>query len=377
VTEGPSTSDTSLSPPPAAKPNRVCIGCGATLDDGLAECPKCHHPALAIDVRHVQPATRPIEPREISAQYDRLLVLAAVLAFLSLYLPWLPGLYGAVPGWRVPYSTPDIPLDEIRHLEQVIRPNSLYYVNFIGVIALIFCRTSKRAGVRDFVASVILAVGGGYFLVYFIHEWGWCLRYSYVGPYATFMSLALFTAAGLWRTKYMPWVATSKVFLLVASAFLLTGFFLPWSLDFNGIELMLVARSFYWLGIPSEFAYVMPIFPLMGFVGFIMAFREYPKAIGRFWQYWALVFGLAALIYFRVMWATYLVGWPLGSWGVLMGLTLMTVAGFLEALPQRPIFAKVLIVLFLLASAEVWFSFLTGDVMGAVKEFFGPAPRFF
>lgn len=355
----------------------VCATCGAAIPLGSTQCPSCNPPAIVLDVRRAPTERLPLKKLELTPQFDRLLVLAALLAFLSLYLPWLPGLYGSVPGWKVPYSTPDIPLDEIRHLEEVAKPDSLFLINCVGLLALLFCRTSRHAGVRDLVASVILTVGGGYFLIYFAHEWGWCLRYSYVGPYAAFMSLGLIIGAGLWRTKYMPWVEPSKVLLLVASAFLLTGLFLPWSLDTNGLALMFIASSFNWLGVPCAFAYLMSVFPALGFVSFVMAFRESGSRLRAPWHCWAMCFGLASLVYFRVMWSAYLVGWPLGTWGVLLGLTALTVAGFLDAFPDKPLFARAITWVFVLVSVAAWISFLTGDFWGGVRDFFGPPPRFF
>jgi len=340
----------------------VCPICGAVLADGRASCGECGWFEAA-------PAAWPIRTGPVARtaamlkpQFDRLLVLAAVLAFASVYLPWLPGLYGSVPGWKVPYSQPDIPLDEIRHLEMVKRPESLFLINIVGIVAVLFCRTSRHAGLRDLVACVLLVTGGGYILAYFLDEWRWCLFYNYVGPYAAFMSMALMVTAGLLRTKFMTWVPQSRVLLLVASAFLLTGFFLPWSLDQSGAHLMFVAQHFYWMGIPKIYAYLMLVFPLLGFVGFIAAFREIPAKTNIIVRLWPLLLGLAALVYFRAVWATYLIGFPVGSWGTLAGLTVLTAAGILDVSPSRPFLMRLLLWIFAALSALVWLRFVSGEL---------------
>ena len=358
----------------------VCRICGAPLAAGV--CPACPAPTLSLDVRRSvapAPALSPLPPRVtvLVPQFDRLLVLAAVFALVSLYLPWLPGLYGPVPGWKVPYATTDVPLDEIRHLESVTRPESLFLLNFAGIVALIFCRTSRHAGIRDLVAVVLLVTGAGYMLLYFAEQWGWCLSYNYVGPYAAFTSLGIMVISGVLRPRFMPWVPRTKVLFLLAASFLLTGLFLPWSLDHIGLQLMLVVRDLTWIGVPEVFAYLILVFPVLGFVSFVMAFRDVPRRAHVFWRLWAIVPGLVSLIYFKVMWASYLAGWSLGSWGVLIGLTILTAAGFLDAFRTRPVLARVLMLVFLIVSVFVWLPFVVDDLGARLNEFFGPAPRFF
>lgn len=310
----------------------------------------------------------------LTPQFDRLLILAAILALVSLYLPWLPGLYGAVPGWKVPYSTPDISLDEIRHLETVVRPESLFIINLVGIAILAFCRTSRHAGMRDLVAGVLLVAGGGYVLIYFAREWGWCLLYNYVGPYAAFTSLGLVVASGLLRVKFMPWIRPADLLKVIAAAFLITGFFLPWSMDHTGMELMLVARHFYWLVGSEASAWVMPIFPLLGAAAFATAFWRPVWTRMRVIRYWPIYLGLAALVYFHSIWATYLIGFQIGSWGTLAGLTILTAAGITEALDSRPYIARFAVWTFVVASAAVWFSQLTGNLGGVLREFFNVPP---
>ena len=170
-------------------------------------------------------------------------------------------------------------------------------------------------------------------------------------------------AAGLLRTKFMQWVPPSRVLLLVASAFLLTGFFLPWSLDQTGVHLMIVARHFYWLGVPKTYAYLMLVFPLLGFVGFIAAFREIPQETNFVVRLWPVFLGLPALVYFRAVWATYLVGFPVGSWGTLLGLTILTAAGILDISPKRTFLIRLLMWVFIFASVFVWLPVVDGAVV--------------
>jgi hypothetical protein len=362
--------------PSAAKNGRelACPVCGAAISNGQPGCGECGWMRAAPSPARLKPG--PLPPREyvLRQQFDRLLVLAAILAFASLYLAWLPGLYEPIEGWKVSYATPNMPLDELRHLEMVARPESVLLLNVVGFLALLFCRTSRHAGVRDLVACVLLVAGGGYLLIYFAHEWGWCLPYNYVGAYAGFLALGLVVASGLLRTKFMPWIAQSRAFLLVASAFLLTGFFLPWSLDRNGVQLMVVAQDFYWLGVPRIYAYLMLVFPLLGFVGFIATFRPVPKSTNFVVRLWPLFLGLAALVYFRTVWATYLAGFPLGSWGILAGLTILTAAGILDISPSRPLIGKFLAWAFFAASFAAWLSFLTGGLGGIFAQFPGFTP---
>jgi hypothetical protein len=305
------------------------------------------------------------------------LILAVLLALASLYLPWLPGLYGPVPGWKVPYAAPDVSLDQIRHLEAVARPDSLFLLSFVSIVAFLLCRTSRYAGVRDIVAAVVLVAGGGYLLVYFADEWGWCLSYNYVGPYAAFASLILMVISGLLRSKFMPWISRDRILLLLASAFLVTGWFMPWSKDYTGVELLLVSREFYWLGSARIYTLLMPIFPLLGVVAFAAAFVELP-AIPRFMQKcWPLCFGLAALAYFRAFWATYLVGFPLGSWGTLAGLSILTVAGFYHACHRNTFVARAFAWSFVPASVIAWFAFITGKSFWSVLTGFFSGVRVF
>ncbi len=355
----------------------LCAVCGAELVEGRLACPRCKCPTVPLDVRRVAPSPLPPRSIEFAPQFDRLLVLASFLALASLYLPWVPGLSNWVPGWKLPYAAAEIPLDEIRHLENVARPESLFFLNFAGIVALIFCRTSRHAGLRDLVATVLLVAGGGYTFIYFAQQWGWSLSYNYVGPYAGFASLGLMVIAGLLRPRFMPWVPQSKVLFLVASAFLLTGLFFPWSLDSIGFRLMFVAREFYWTGVPRACAYLMLIFPVLGFAAFVTAFRQRPIGAPWFVRSWAVLFGIASLVYFRVMWASYLVGWPLGSWGILLGLTVLTAAGFLEAFPTRPFLARLLLWAFVLVSAVAWLTYAAQSFMPALHEFLSPPERFF
>ncbi|MCD6405970.1 MAG: hypothetical protein J7M19_09100 [Planctomycetes bacterium] len=321
------------------------------------------------DLLHLGGAHRLLRPR-----FDRVLILGVFLAFLSLYLPWLPGLYSAVPGWKVPYCAPSVSLDVIRHLEAVKRPESLFLLSLVGVIALVFSRTSRYAGVRDFVAAIILAAGGGYALIYFADEWGWCLLYNYVGPYAAFTALALVVLAGVRRTTFVPWVPVSRALLLLASAFLITGWFMPWSLDHSGVMLLLASKQFYWLGSLKIYTVLMPIFPLLGVAAFLSAFIDLPALPAFVRRGWPLSFGLATLIYFRAVWAAYLVGFPLGSWGTLTGLTLLTAAGIFHVLPRRPFLAKALLLVFVAADAAVWISFLSGGRLLALTGEFLSVP---
>ena len=344
-------------------PQAACPVCGSPLgekrpaagDSGVLR-------ALPSEEKRLKPA--PLPPRETTLwqQFDRLLVFATFLAFACLYLPWLPGLYGPIQGWKVYYSTPDMTLDELRHWEMVERPESLYSILVAGFIGLLFCRTSRHVGVRDLVASVLLVAGGGYLLTYFAHEWGWCLLYYYVGPYAAFLALALLVVAGLLRTKFMPWIGQSQVFRLLASAFLLTGFFLPWSLDQSGVHLMLVAQNFYWLGIPRVYAYLMSVFPALGFVSFVTAFRNVPRKTNLFVRLWPLILGSAALVYFHTAWTPYLAGFPLGSWGTLGGLTILTASGLLEIKPSKPAVGQLLMWAFLVVSVVFWLAVFRGGL---------------
>ena len=345
-----------------------CPVCGVALAAGAAFCGKCGWLRPAPAPERLKPT--PLLPREYSlvAQFDRLLVLAAILAFTSLYLPWLPGINGSVPGWNVPYSALDVPLDEIRRIEEVKRPESLFLLNAVGFLALLFCRTSRHAGLRDQAACVLLVNGGGYILLYFAHEWGWCLLYNYAGPYLAFLALGLVVLAGLLRTKFMPWIAQSRVYLMLASAFLLTGFFLPWSLDHSGAHLMVVAQQFYWLGIPRAYAYPMIIFPILGFVGFIAAFCQIPRATHFIVRVWPLWVGVAALIYFRYVWVTYLAGVPLGSWGTLAGLTLLSSAGIMDIWPTRPALGRFAVWVFLAVSLGAWLSGFEGGLAGIMAK---------
>ncbi len=302
-------------------------------------------------VRHGPPQLRP--------QFDRLLILAAVLGFLSLYLPWLPGLYGPVPGWRVPYSALEIPLDQIRWLEDVARPDSLFLMPLVGALGLLFCRTSRYAGVRDVAAAVLLVAGGGYVLIYFFAEWSWCLLYYYVGSYAAFMSLGLTVVAGLLRTRWMPWMPRNRLLLLAASAYLMTAWFMPWSRDYSGVMLWRISPQFYWLGSARPYALLMPIFPLLGMAAFASVFME-PTFLPKFMRRcWALCFGLAALAYFRALWARYLAGFTLGAWGTLAGLSLLSAAGIFQIFPERPMLARLLVWLFTLMSIVFWLAFIT------------------
>lgn len=316
-------------------------------------------------------------PLRLRPQFDRLLILAAILAFVSLYLPWLPGLYGAVPGWKVPYSAPEVSLDQLRHLEEVVRPDSLFLMSLVGVLALVFCRTSRYAGVRDIVAAVLLVAGGGYVLVHFVDEWSWCLSYYYVGPYAAFTSLGLTVVAGLMRTRYMRWIPRSRVLLLVASAFLMTAWFMPWSRDYSGVGLWRASPQFYWLGSAKPYAALMPIFPLLGVAAFVSVFME-PTFLPRFARKcWALCLGLAAIIYFRALWAGYLSGFALGSWGTLAGLSLLTAAGIYQTFPGKPFLARLLVWLFAITSVVGWLAFVTGEWPGRLLEdFFSRGPVF-
>jgi len=331
-----------------------------------------------------RPETRPSRPRAeprrrvlLKPHFDLLLIAAGVLAFLSLYLPWLPAIYGTVPGWMVPYSTADLMLDEIRHLEDVRRPESLFILSFVGAAALLFSRTSRFAGLRDLAASILLTVGGGYVLVYFAGEWGWCLLYHHVGPYAAFTALALVVAAGLRRINYMPRTPAARLFLLLAGAFLATGFFLPWSLDHTGLGLMFVARKFYWMASLRAYAVLMPIFPLLGAGAFAAAFGEPPWLPAFLKRSWALWLAVGALVYFRVMWAPYLSGFPLGSWGTLFGLLLLGSAGILKALPGHPRVARFLVWAFLAVNAVVWARYLVqGGLLETLGEFFRVPPPF-
>lgn len=316
-------------------------------------------------------------PLRLRPQFDRLLIVAAVLAFLTLYLPWLPGLYGPVPGWKVPYAAPEVSLDQVRHLEDVERPDSLFLMSLVGVLALVFCRTSRYAGVRDIVAAVLLVSGGGYVLIYFVDEWSWCLSYNYVGPYAAFGSLVITVAAGLLRTRFMPWTPKSRVLLLAASAFLMTAWFLPWSQDYSGMALWRASPQFYWLGTVRPYAALMPVFPLLGVAAFVSAFVE-PGFLPFFMRKcWALCFGLAAIIYFRALWAGYLTGFKLGSWGTLAGLTILTSAGIFHVLREKPFLARLLVWLFLIVSILGWLSFVTGDgSLEPLDAFFRRGPVF-
>ena len=165
--------------------------------------------------------------KELRSHFDRMLIFASVLLLLCLYLPWLPGMYGSIPGWKIPYSIPDIPLDEIRHLDSVDRPDSIFLLNFIAVGVLVFCRTSSISGLRDLVASIVLVVGGTYAGVYFAGEWGWCFFYHYVGCYVAFAALAMVVASGLFRMRLIRQMPLVKSLLLLSGAFLITGWFLP------------------------------------------------------------------------------------------------------------------------------------------------------
>ncbi len=315
--------------------------------------------------------------RLLRPRFDRVLILGVSLAFVSLYLPWLPGLYGAIPGWKVPYCAPSVSLDIIRHLEAVKRPESLFLLSLVGVMALVFCRTSRYAGVRDIVAAIILTAGGGYALIYFADEWGWCLLYNYVGPYAAFTALVLVVSAGLRRTTFVPWVPVSRALLLLASAFLITGWFMPWSLDHSGVMLLLASKEFYWLGSLKIYTVLMPIFPLLGIAAFLSAFGDLPALPAFIRRSWPLSFGLATLIYFRAVWAAYLAGFPLGSWGTLVGLTLLTAAGIFRVLPHRPFLAKFLLLVFVAVDAAVWISFLSGGhLLALAGEFLSVPPPF-
>ena len=307
-------------------------------------------------------------------QFDRFLILAALLAFASIYLPWLPGLYGAVPGWRVPTAMPDVSLDIIRHLETLRRPESIFLLDLVGILAILFCRTSRHAGFRDQVASLLLVTGGGYTLIYFAHEWAWALAYSYVGPYAALLALGLVIVAGIFRTKFMPWISPGKVLMLSASAFLLTAFFLPWSLDKSGIALMMTARGFYWLGVPKVYAWLMIVFPLLGFVGFISVFHELPKTSFFFLRCWPICVGIAALIYFHSVWAEYLIGFPLGSWGTLSGLVLLVAAGILEYFSWNLALGRFIAWIFAGLNILVWISSVTGSLKVISGFFNAPVP---
>jgi hypothetical protein len=313
----------------------------------------------------------------LKPQIDRLLVLAGLLAILSLYLPWLPGMFGGVPGWKVPYATPEVPLDQIRHLENVKRPDSLFLLSLAGVTAFLFSSTSRYAGVRDLVAAVILVTGGGYLLVYFADEWGWCLTYNFVGSYAAFTSLALMVVSGLARARFMPWIPRSRMLLLLASAFLMTGWFMPWSLDYNGYSLLPVAAGLSWLGSARKYVYLMPIFPLLGVLGFASAFREltfFPRSLRKSWP---ILLGVGGLIYFRALWADYLSGFHLGSWGTLIGLTLLTSAGIFRLLQGKPFVARVVLWIFLGASAAVWLPYVAGESALALTKRFFTIPQVF
>jgi len=356
----------------------VCPVCGAALRAGQPYCEQCGwlRPAAA----EKRLSTAPLPPKEIvlQPQFDRLLVLSAILAFASLYLPWLPGIPGPIVGWSVYYAAPDMPLDILRHWQEVGRRESIFLLNIVGLVAVLFSRTSRHAGLRDLVACVTLVTGGGYLLVYYAHEWGWCFLYNYVGPYAAFTSLALMVSSGLLRTKFMTWVAQSRVLLLVSSAFLLTGFFLPWSLDQSGVNLMVMARQFYWLDMPRVYAYPMAVFPMLGFAAFIFAFHPLPRKTNLFLRLWPLVLGMGALVYFRAVWAIYLSGFPLGSWGTLAGLTILTSAGILDILPSRRFIAKTLAWLFFILSGVVWLSFLKGGFEAISAQFrYVPTPMMF
>jgi hypothetical protein len=314
----------------------------------------------------------------IKAQFDRLLVLSALFALASLYLPWLPGVNAPITGWNLYYSLSDMTLDELRHWQQVERPESIFLFVIVCLAAALFSRTSRHAGLRDLVACVTLVAGGGYFLVYYIKEWGWCLLYNYVGPYAALTSLALMVSGGLLRTKFMPWISQSKVLLLVASSFLMTGFFLPWSLDQSGLHLMNVARQFYWLGVPRLYAYLIVVFPALGFAAFVGAFRPIPRQTNFLVRLWPLFLGLAALIYFRAMWATYLSGFQLGSWGTLAGVTILASAGILDIWPSRPAFGKAMVFVFLVLSCALWALMMRGDIADILSQFTSmPTPIMF
>lgn len=344
----------------------------------FAQRPRADVTAGGARFEDTQPLARLLQGHfRFKARFDGLLVLAALLAFLSLYLPWLPGLYGAVPGWKVPYSTTDIPLDEIRHLENVVRPHSMFLLSFVGIVALVFSRTSRYVGIRDLLAGIVLVVGGGYVLIYFADEWAWCLLYHYVGPYAAFASLGLMAAAGLRRMTLLRWIHISRALLLLAAAFLITAWFLPWSLDHSGVTLLLTGREFYFLGSYRVYTLLMPIFPLLGIAAFLTAFLDLKAVPAFITRSWPLCFGLAATVYFRAVWGDYLDHFPLGSWGTLIGLTILTVAGVFHLIPKKPVLAKTLVSFFLVLNLFYWLSFMTGGrALELIRVFFSAPPRF-
>lgn len=341
-----------------------CPVCGAVLESGYHSCRECGWVDAARVTEPIAAATPAIR-----TQFDRLLVLSAVFSLASLYLPWLPGVNAPITGWNLYYSLSDMTLDELRHWQQVERPESIFLLLAVFCVAAVFSRTSRHAGLRDLVACVILVAGGGYLLIYYVKEWGWCLLYHYAGSYIAFTSLALMVAGGILRTKFMPWISQSKALLLVSSAFLMTAFFLPWSLDQNGLQLMKAARQFYWLGVPRLYAYLIVVFPVLGFAAFVGAFRPIPASANFIVRLWPLFLGLAALVYFRAMWATYLSGFPLGSWATLAGTTTLTSAGILDIWPARPAFGKAMVVVFLALSCALWIQVMRGDIMDILSQF--------
>jgi len=291
------------------------------------------------ETAEISPPEKPLDRPSI---YEGLLFAGAVLIGLSLVTPWAEIQGKMLRGWQMSRNLPLPGAPLIVRGGKWLRP--FWFFSLYALLSLLLWRRTKRRS-WGFVSSSFLIASAIYLILYFLWHWGWTLSQYFLGSWTMLIGLSFLGLAGVERFRQIEGCSFSCKALFLGGVLLLSGFFLPWMLKSNGLNLLLQLHKASWwsTGRGNIWAYGIGLFPLWGFLGIIKGAQA--KGNLGLWGIFFLLIGAFSLTYFFIFWRPFAGQFVVGLWGTVLGLVLVTSGGLADYTKQKGFLGGLLLAL--------------------------------